>query len=381
MNKVLCIYHSNCADGLGAAWAAKRALGEEVEFIAAKYGEKPPFFDVAEVNPETGRPFEKDGFWKYSGRDILIVDFSYSLGTLRAMAAEARSILVLDHHKTAREDLDQLDYPIPAYVDRSFRIKEWLDDPISANNPPNLAAIFDMNRSGAGLAWDYLHPGEPRPHIIDLIEDRDLWRFAFGDKKSQAFHAALTSYDITDLSAMFERLDEWNEWCEPDGDYEDPHAFKALLHVGHAILRSDSQKLRAAVAASRLTITIAGHTVPCANVPPGMASDAGHMLCKWLCDEAIKQDADPINSESNFSATYHDGSDGKRHFSLRSPEGGADVGQIAKKMMRYFNATVPLMDGRGVDPLYGKDGVRDQFLGGGHTHAAGFDAPLNWRGE
>ena len=34
MSKVLCIYHANCADGFGAAWAVHRALGDDVEFVA-----------------------------------------------------------------------------------------------------------------------------------------------------------------------------------------------------------------------------------------------------------------------------------------------------------------------------------------------------------
>ena len=39
---ILCIYHDACADGLLAAWAVyRRALGDGVEFVAAKYGDDP----------------------------------------------------------------------------------------------------------------------------------------------------------------------------------------------------------------------------------------------------------------------------------------------------------------------------------------------------
>lgn len=85
--KVLCIYHAFCADGFGAAWIVRRALGDGVEFHAASYGQEPP--DV-------------------TGRDVLMVDFSYKRSMLDKMAEVARSILVLDHHKTAAEDLDSL---------------------------------------------------------------------------------------------------------------------------------------------------------------------------------------------------------------------------------------------------------------------------------
>ena len=53
MSKVLCIYHANCADGLGAAWAVHQALGNNVEFVAGKYGELPPGLIVDQEDKET----------------------------------------------------------------------------------------------------------------------------------------------------------------------------------------------------------------------------------------------------------------------------------------------------------------------------------------
>lgn len=61
----------------------------------------------------------------------------------------------------------------------------------------------------------------------------------------------------------------------------------------------------------------------------------------------------------------YDGEDGRRHFSLRSPEGGADVGAVARRMAEQFNAQY-------------QSGT---WAGGGHEHAAGFDAPIGWEGE
>ena len=109
--KVLCIYHAFCADGFGAAWIVRRALGDGVEFHAASYGQEPP--DV-------------------TGRDVLMVDFSYKRPVLVQMAAKAKSILILDHHKTAQADLVDL--------------------------PDNVQTIFDMERSGAMLGL----PRQPR---------------------------------------------------------------------------------------------------------------------------------------------------------------------------------------------------------------------------
>jgi len=127
----LCIYHGECIDGFTAAWAVRHAH-PNAEFVPAGYGSEPP--DVA-------------------GKDVLIVDFSYPREVLIAMNESASSLRVLDHHKTAQAALDGLPF-----------------------------AEFDMDRSGAGMAWDEIVGGE-RPWLVDYAEDRDLWRFVLAGSK------------------------------------------------------------------------------------------------------------------------------------------------------------------------------------------------------
>jgi uncharacterized protein len=331
MTNALCIYHKDCADGLGAAWAVHRALGIGVDFVAAKYGDAPPV--VIE-------------------RDVLVVDFSYPRIILEEMTRNTRSVLVLDHHKTAQQDLAGL-CPAPETTSTPGLIsttgwqywqqfvgtsEKFIDTEADKQFRHNLATVFDMERSGAGITWDFMC-GLPRSPIINLIEDRDLWRFRLDD--SRKFHAALTSYNIEDLS-IFNDLDEWhNSAVAPD--QRPDFVWDGLLAEGAAILRAQQQAVHSAVSRSRRTMLIAGQKVPVANVS-GMVSEAGHLLCNTSWD---------TNSPPPpFSATYYDGADGKRHFSLRSSPYGADVGAIAKS--------------------YG---------GGGHEHAAGFDMPIGWEGE
>ena len=64
-----------------------------------------------------------------------------------------------------------------------------------------LKAIFDMERSGAGLTWDYFYPGRPRPWLIDYVEDRDLWRFKIED-------AEVVNAYISTIPYTFEAWDE-----------------------------------------------------------------------------------------------------------------------------------------------------------------------------
>ena len=399
MSKVLCIYHANCADGLGAAWAVHKALGDQVEFVSAEYGDQPQLSEPCKYHSTTepctdclGTGYELGG-GPFLNHDVLIVDFSYPLPVLRAMAAEARSVLVIGRHETAQEDLSSIAPPSDGrrrITDLAGWFAYWNTD----RDTPNLAAIFDMNRSGAGLTWDYLCSKPegcptnvivPRPRIIDLIEDRDLRRFKYGDE-TRAFHAVLTSYGFDDLPAAFERLDEWNHWFEhSDLGFKSswPECQTAkdnLIETGRAILRSRDALVHSVVTTTRRTMPIAGYVVPVANVPHELASDAGHLLC----EPKLNVDYDPVVQTLRdgipvvvppFAATYYDGADGRRHFSLRSPEGGADVGEIARGMAAHLNW---LVTERFTDFKYEWKGV---FIGGGHEHAAGFDAPIGWEGE
>src|SRR5437762_9644485 len=79
------LYHADCADGFGAAWAVWKRY-PSAEFIPVKHGSPPP--------PQLER------------RHILIVDFTYPRPALEAIAAQAASLLVLDHHITAQKALE-----------------------------------------------------------------------------------------------------------------------------------------------------------------------------------------------------------------------------------------------------------------------------------
>lgn len=144
----MCIYHGNCADGFGAAWVVRKALGN-IDFVGAKYHEPPP--DVTD-------------------KDVIMVDFSYKRQVLLEMAEKANSILIIDHHKTSAEDLVDL--------------------------PVNVTAKFDMDRSGAMLTWEHFFPGETPPPLLLHIEDRDMWRFALQNTRQIQANVFSFPYDF-----------------------------------------------------------------------------------------------------------------------------------------------------------------------------------------
>lgn len=298
-SEILCIYHGNCADGFGAAWAMRHHMPKaNIKFIPATYGDEPP--DV-------------------KNRIVYILDFSYKREVIAKMLTEAATFLLLDHHKSAMLDLMGLDDASKLNQihtqerDNSTRTPEfWISD--------GGRIVFDMNKSGAGMAWDYFSHGAPRPPIIDHIEDRDLWKFKLDGTRE--IQAALFSYPYD--------FEVWDSLLTAPA-YE-------LKKEGGAIERKHFKDIKELLLVSTREMNIAGYKVPVANLPYTMSSDACHILMEHY-------------PEAPFAACYFDAAD-ERRFSLRSEEGRVDVSQVAV--------------------AYG---------GGGHRNAAGFSQSLEFGGE
>lgn len=262
--KRLCIYHGNCADGFGAAWVVRRALGDGVEFHAGVYQNPPP--DVC-------------------GHDVIMVDFSYKRAVLDEMAVHAKSILILDHHKTAAEDL--ADLPAPPEVPD---MRGWLPD-------SGVYATFDMTRSGAMITWDHFNLASP-PKLIQHIQDRDLWLFKL--EGTREIQANVFSYPY-----------DFAVW---DGLMAAP--VESLIAEGRAIERKHFKDIAELVKVCRREMTIGGIVVPVASLPYTLTSDAGHLMA--------------TEHPSKIGACYWDTPEG-RVFSLRSTDDGPDVSEIAKR--------------------------------------------------
>lgn len=306
MSERLCIYHAGCIDGFAAAWVVRRyflAAGEAIDFHASQYGEAPP--DVA-------------------GRDVIIVDFSFKWPVLAEMHGRggggARSILILDHHKTAEQDLAGLRKPEASWA---LHLESVHRDCVENIPEPSIYALFDMGRSGAGLAWDYFFPTEARPRLIQHVEDRDLWRFRL--EETRDLHACLSSHPY-----------DFEVWDELARRSRHQSGLASMAKEGSAIDRKLQKDIAAILSVEPRRMVIGGISVPVVNAPGIWASDAAGRLAET----------------APFAAVYFD-MPTARVFSLRSRGAdGADVSEIAKK--------------------YG---------GGGHRNAAGFQAALGWEGD
>jgi hypothetical protein len=245
-HQTVVLYHGNCPDGFGGAWAAWQRLGAAATYLPVNHGDPPP-----DIPPDV---------------HLVMVDFAYSRPEVLAMKSRLASLVILDHHRSAQEALGDLNF-----------------------------AMFDMDRSGAMLAWNYWHPDKEPPALIRYVQDRDLWRFELPN--SREVTAALASYPM-----------DFEVWSGLDAG--------ALAGEGAAILRFRNQTVRTMVGFARMG-EVGGYHVPIVNATAHW-SDIGEAMLERF-------------PEAPFVASWFEDSEGARRWSLRSrPD--FDVSEVAKRL-------------------------------------------------
>ena len=246
----LCLYHADCSDGFGAALAFQlycEANSMTCEFVPMHYGDTPP--DTTD-------------------RHVLVVDFSFKRDVLLEMNRKAKFMRVIDHHKSAEQELSDLTF-----------------------------CIFDLNHSGAVLTWMFFFPNAPVPLLFKYLEDRDLWRWKLPN--SHEVSAAVKSYP-----AVFE---QWRRWLNDE-------AVNDLSNEGEAILRYQAGEV-ARMVKNAYEIRFAGFNVLCLNTNH-LISEVGNELCKGR----------------PFSVTYFDLEDKRVFSLRSEDRGSSlDVSELAKR--------------------------------------------------
>jgi len=141
--KTLCIYH-NDADGRASAAIVRRALGNETNLCEMKYGDSLPLEEVLVAD------------------HIIIVDFSLPREDMERLAAY-HQLTWIDHHKTAMEEMADISDKWPG--------------------------IRGTNEAACVLTWNYFYPDERVPLAIQLVGDRDIWRW--NHQETGAFNEGL----------------------------------------------------------------------------------------------------------------------------------------------------------------------------------------------
>ncbi len=264
--RTIVLYHGNCPDGFGGAYAAWKKLGDTVEYRALSYG-KPVPTDLA-------------------GAHLYFIDFCYELPVMERLAEEAASFTVLDHHEGTQA------------VVESF-----------TNH------VYEVDHSGATIAWTYFHPETPVPLMLKYVEDGDLYRFLLPDSR------ALLAY-------LYTKPFTFEGWDALIGEIEDDTSREHALTTGR-IYGEYFALLVEKMANSADLVTFEGMEVYLGSASSMFTSDLGHVLS---------------SRKGPLALITHTRADSVR-VSLRG-DGTIDVAAIAQK--------------------YG---------GNGHPNAAGFSLP------
>jgi len=260
------LYHGGCRDGYGAAWAAHCHFGETADYIPVDYYKPLPEFSKNSV--------------------LWFVDFCPTAQVLVKLLDAGHLVHVLDHHITTK-------------------------DVIETVQSRNLSIVFDMEHSGAVIAWKHFFPKRKVPTLLLLIEDRDLWRWNLAD--TEAVTEALTAMEWS--FKLWDRL------------YKYSSELTELAKAGHLMVCFKKKQVERIVKRAYID-NIGGYKVPVVN-SDSFVSTVGNAL-------AVAYPNFP------FAGVWFRMSNRQEKWSLRSI-GEFNVADVAK--------------------IYG---------GGGHKNAAGF---------
>lgn len=159
LKDIVIIYHKNCPDGFGAAWAAWRKFGENASYVPASYSDPIPE--------------------EIAGKEVYVVDFSYDATRLADLESKAKRLVVIDHHK---------------------------------GGEPHVRAtkehVFDMTHSGAYLAWQYFHPNEKVPEFVEYLSDGDMNVYTRQDARPICAYICATEKEFEAFDGVYEEMED-----------------------------------------------------------------------------------------------------------------------------------------------------------------------------
>lgn len=217
--KPICIlYHAECRDGFAAAWAAWKKFGSKADYIPVKYGNPP--------SPEI------------KNKIVYTLDFTYYPPYIEKFMKNNKKVIVIDHHISAKEFIEK----IPEH-------------------------IFDINHSGAALAFKYFHPEKKIPKIVKLVEEGDLWKFKSKHAKEILAYTGLFDFD-------FKIWDKLISLGEKESNY------KKFAEYGAAIISYEDKVIENIIRENAYPVIFEGHKIYAINAPRFLRSQIGHLLAK-----------------------------------------------------------------------------------------------------
>jgi len=175
MNSISICYHADCTDGWTSAWVALQyfnACGThfaDIELVPVQHGKSHP----------TIKP----------GTIVYYLDFFPGCMKLLEVAKTAKSVVVLDHHATAKKELD--DY-----------------NQFGRQLPSDISVVFSDKMSGALLTWTYLRPYDKPPALVRYVSDNDIWAHKLPNSREVAAYVQSHNHTVADWDYLSQLSDQ-----------------------------------------------------------------------------------------------------------------------------------------------------------------------------
>lgn len=212
--KIVVIYHADCLDGFGAAYAAWKKFGNKAEYIGFHHSEKPRHF---------------------RGKQIYFLDFIYKDGAALRKLLRDNRVTAIDHHVSTKKLVFS-----------------------TANHS------YALNHSGAVLAWKYFHPGKKIPTALLYIEDMDLWKLKMPKTREVRSMLELLPFDFK----------TWDPFIRK---FENPGFRKEIMLSGGVVRQYEERQIDRTIANYAELVNFMGHKVYAINSPV-WTDEIGHAL-------------------------------------------------------------------------------------------------------
>lgn len=217
MEKNVVLYHKNCTDGFGGAYAAWKKFGNTATYIPAR------------SNTEVPEGLE--------GKIVYCIDFCYPKEVIEALREQTEKLIVIDHHEMNREAAQAAD-----------------------------EMHFDPEHSGAVLAWQYFHSETETPTFLTYIEDGDLYRHEIPESRAALAIIHLAQHEFSAYETLHLA-------------FEDPTQHQEMIVRG-THYNEYFQKLVEQIAQKAELVEFEGYTVYATNLSGIFRSDVGHLLAQ-----------------------------------------------------------------------------------------------------
>ena len=275
------VYHSECADGIMCAYLMNKAYNfqdaplydaQSTLMFPGQYSRDAKeeifkfFQSLSKQCKDTGAYFPhvpatkgecEPGYYHFDGAllklasvDLILADFSFSRATVELLLENCHSVTLLDHHKSAIEDLQPL-VGHPNFHMEMSTIREC-------------GAMIVDRYIRALVSFRLGEDGRPVHPLLRHIDDYDRWTHY--DERSMPLVTALYSYDfkIQARRTLDYDFGEIGEALEKSVD--------ELVAAGEHILRNKRKQAAKYVEGAWRCIEFGGGKIPVINCPADLAS-------------------------------------------------------------------------------------------------------------